>query len=118
MTWPLIGALGVNILVLVPVISGLMAAAPGVDVPFGPATPARGILMSVYISIMLVSAALILAHWQGAPWAVPATLALFAVQIVYKATTVAVIGLGNPVVLTNTAVIAIQLAAVTLWWRG
>lgn len=110
-------ALGVNIAILVPVILGL--ATGGMDDAFGPASDARRILTCVYCAIAVLSVGLIALHVGGHPWALPMTLALFAMQITYKLGTVAVIGLGSPVVVTNLGVVVLQLGVVAaLWWRG
>ncbi|MEM6760346.1 MAG: hypothetical protein AAF601_12790 [Pseudomonadota bacterium] len=109
--------LAVNIAILVPVIFGL--ALGNMDDAFGPATDARRILACVYFAIAVLSAVLIALHLGKHSWALPMTLALFAMQIAYKLATVATIGLGSPVVVTNLAVVALQLTVIaTLWWHG
>lgn len=109
----LIAALALNILILTPVIAGL--AFGNMDGAFGPDTDARRILACVYVAIAVLSAALIVLHVGNAPWAVPMTLSLFAVQITYKVATVVAVGLSSPVILTNVVVVAVQCAAVAAW---
>ena len=87
------------------------ACAAGLDAAFGPDTDARRILASVYAAIGIVSAGLIALHVAQHPRAVPMTVALFAVKIAYKLTTVATVGLGSPVVITNLVVVAALAAA-------
>jgi hypothetical protein len=101
-------ALLLNIVVLLPVCYGLATSASWASSAFGQFTPARGILLSIYLSILMVSAALLLV---GNPaFAAP----LLAVQIVYKVTTPFTAGtLRNPVVISNLAIAAFH--AVTLW---
>ena len=81
-------SLGVNIAVLIPVCAVLMLnLTPLVDV-WGPATPARGILLSI------------------AP--------LLAMQVCYKVMTPITVGtLANPVVICNIGVAVVH--AITLW---
>lgn len=97
-----------NIAVLVPVSLALAANRPGATKVFGERTPARGILLSIYISILVVSAGLLV-------WGDSRSIgALLIVQIVYKLTTPFTVGtLKNPVVLSNLAISVFHLAA--LW---
>jgi len=101
-------SLGVNIAVLIPVCAVLILnLAPLVDV-WGPATPARGILLSMYLSILVLSIGL----WmQRNPMLVAPMLAM---QICYKVTTPFTVGtLANPVVICNIVVAFVH--AITLW---
>jgi len=109
----LIAALVVNLLILVPVVLGLLSNTDAMNSAFGPDLPARRILTCVYAAIGLVSVGLLALHSFGHVWAVPMTVALFAVQITYKLATVAMVGLTNPVVVTNMGVVAIQVVALT-----
>eukprot|EP00179_Madagascaria_erythrocladioides_P030159 CAMPEP_0198338516 /NCGR_PEP_ID=MMETSP1450-20131203/34787_1 /TAXON_ID=753684 ORGANISM="Madagascaria erythrocladiodes, Strain CCMP3234" /NCGR_SAMPLE_ID=MMETSP1450 /ASSEMBLY_ACC=CAM_ASM_001115 /LENGTH=113 /DNA_ID=CAMNT_0044043393 /DNA_START=106 /DNA_END=447 /DNA_ORIENTATION=+ len=96
-----------NVAVLAPVCNGLIQHAPWVEASLGGATAARGILLSVYLAILVVSLGLL---------AFPeplAVAALLVVQIVYKVTTPATVGtLRHPVVLSNLGIAAFH--AVTL----
>ena len=114
----LIAALILNIAILAPVIWALSTGSPGMDAAFGPETDARRILTCVYGGIALASAALIALHSAGHPWAIPMTLALFGVQISYKLATVWVVGVSNPVVMTNILVILVQIAALLITLRA
>ena len=115
----LIAALILNIVILMPVLIGLAGGSPGMDAAFGPVTDARRILTCVYAAIAVLSAALIGLHLLQHSWAVPMTVALFAVQITYKLATVPVVGPTSPVVMNNLAVVAIQTAAlITLALRS
>ncbi|WP_147110402.1 hypothetical protein [Tateyamaria sp. syn59] len=109
----LITALYLNIAILVPVVFGLLTGEA--DAVFGQDTTARRILTCVYISIAAVSMGLIALHLSGHKWAVPMTFALFSVQITYKLATVIAIGVASPVVLTNLAVVGLQIAAIVAW---
>lgn len=108
----LIAALILNVAILAPVIWSLGIGSPGMDAAFGADTHARRILTCVYGAIALASAALIALLSVAHPWAIPMTLALFGVQISYKLATVWLVGLGNPVVVTNVVVIVVQTLAI------
>lgn len=97
----LILSLLINLLVLVPVCAGLIMNANWATAAYGPQTPARGILLSVYLAILTVSAALLVIN------DVSAVAALLACQVVYKTTTpFTVRDWRNPVVLSNLAIAA------------
>ena len=97
-----------NIAVLAPVCASLMTRAEWTLAAYGPPSPARGILLSLYLAILLASAGLLVRP-------VPAMVAaLLLVQVIYKLTTPFTVGtLANPVVLSNLAIAAFH--AVTLW---
>ena len=102
-----------NIAVLIPVCSGILLRADWAKACYGEATPARGILLSVYLSILGTSAMLLVFRGPAA------VAALLAVQIVYKVITpVATGGFRNPVVISNLAIAAFHTA--TLWtiWQS
>jgi len=105
-------SLALNIAVLVPVCYGLLTRAGWADAAYGPDTPARGILLSVYLAILLGSAALLLKP-------IPAMVAaLLAVQIVYKLTTPFTVGsISNPVVLSNLGIAAVHALTLATIWR-
>lgn len=97
-----------NVAVLIPVTLGLLTSAAWAGEAYGPASPARGILLALYLAILLGSAALLL---RPAPGMVAV---LLAVQIAYKLMTPFTVGtLGNPVVASNLAIAAFH--SVTLW---
>jgi hypothetical protein len=101
-------SLGINIAVLVPVCFGLVTKAGWTITPYGPETPARGILLSVYLAILACSAGLLVKPVPGM------VAALLLVQIVYKITTPVTVGtFGNPVVVSNLAIAAFH--TITLW---
>lgn len=111
-------ALAFNIIVLVPVVSVLMLGLSPADKGFGPVTDGRLILTSIYMAIAVVSAALIVLHLKRQSWAMPMSVALFAVQITYKLITVPMVGLSNPVVITNLVVVAVQIMALSILWQA
>ena len=97
-----------NVAVLVPVTGSIILRAGWVEAAYGPASPARGILLSIYLAI-LVASVVILFH--PLPQVVAA---LLAVQVLYKITTPFTASWRNPVVLSNLAIAAVH--AITLWW--
>jgi len=68
-----------NLLVLLPVCAGLLFRAEKMVAVFGPDTTARQILLSMYLTILVISGLLLL---LSAPAAI--SLTLFGFQIIYK----------------------------------
>jgi hypothetical protein len=102
-----------NIVVLTPICVGLSTGASWIGEAYGPQTAARGILLSVYLSIGLVSARLLLAP---EPRAVGA---LLLVQVVYKLTTPVTVGtVFNPVVVSNLGIAAFHAATLVTIYRA
>lgn len=98
----------INILVLTPVCLSLLLDAPWVPNGWGEFSPARGILLSIYLAILVVSLGLL---WRQEPIAVAA---LLLVQVIYKITTPLTVGsLENPVVISNLLVAAVHMS--TIW---
>ena len=94
-----------NIFVLIPVSLGLMTDAVWARETYGENTPARGILLSIYLAILVVSLALL---FIGQPVAVAS---LLLVQIVYKVTAPFTVGtIRNPVVISNILIAAFHSA--------
>lgn len=94
-----------NLAVLVPVCASLLLSAPWTVAAYGPPSPARGILLSIYLAIGLLSALLLL---RPVPAAVAA---LLAIQILYKITTPITTGsISNPVVISNLLIAAVHAA--------
>jgi hypothetical protein len=97
-----------NIAVLVPVSYGLLTNNSGSVSAFGIDTPARGILLSIYLAILICSVGLL---FKPVPMMVAA---LLLVQIVYKLTTPFTVGsFGHPAVASNLAIAAFH--CITLW---
>ncbi len=94
-------SLAINIFVLMPVCLGLINKAPWTLDAYGQDAPARGILLSVYLAILLCSVGML---FKLIPAAVAA---LLLVQIVYKFTTPFTVGsFAHPVVISNLAIAA------------
>lgn len=97
-------SLVLNIAVLIPVVLSLLFSAAWVDGAYGSPTPARKILLSIYVSI-LVCSVILLVHPD-----IRAASALLGVQIIYKLLSPIVVGtLKNPVVLSNIAIAAFHI---------
>lgn len=108
----IIASLSLNIAVLVPVCTSLLLKADWAVSAYGAETPARGILLSIYLAILLCSIGLL---FKPLPAMVAA---LLLVQVIYKVTTPFTVGsLGNPVVISNLAIAAFH--SLTLWsiWK-
>lgn len=100
-----------NVLVLVPVCAGLLLNARWVQQAFGSRTPARGILLSMYLAIGLTSLGLLFRPQSDM------ALALLVVQILYKFMSPFTVGtLKNPVVVSNLAIATFHFITVTLAW--
>ena len=101
-----------NIIVLIPVCIGLATHADGIQIGFGEATPARGILLSVYLSILASSASLLVFRDPKL------TAALLLLQIVYKLTTPITAGtFHNPVVISNLGIAVFHSVTLFITWR-
>jgi hypothetical protein len=101
-------SLALNVLVLVPVTAGLIVNARWADHAYGPASPARGILLSIYLAILAASFALIIQPERHM------VVALLAVQVLYKITTpITARTSTNPVIISNLLIAAGH--AITLW---
>lgn len=97
-------SLALNVTVLVPVCASLLLRANWTDTAYGPATPARGILLSIYVAIGLVSAMLLARPDAGM------AAALLTVQVIYKLSTPFTVGtLRNPVVISNIGIAAVHV---------
>jgi hypothetical protein len=101
-------SLWLNIGVLIPVTATLALNRPGASFVFGERTPARGILLSIYFAILVLSAVLL---WTAD---LRACATLLLMQVVYKLSTPVTVGsLKNPVVLSNLAISLVHI--VSLW---
>ena len=98
-------SLAVNILVLVPIVILMSIKANIVDETWGAMSPARGILFSIYFSILVASIGLAFAP-------VPAFVAaLLSVRVIYKVTTPFTVGsLKHPVVISNLVISVVHVA--------
>lgn len=73
----------------------------------GPDTAARRILAAIYAAILIASVALLalhLFHRDITPW----IQALLSIQVAYKLLTVPLVGLRNPVVVSNLAIAVVH----------
>jgi hypothetical protein len=101
-----------NVLVLIPVCSGLLIDAAWIADGYGAATAARGILLSIYGAILIVSLGLLFR--QDPVLVAP----LLLVQVIYKFTTPLTVGsFTNPVVLSNLAIATLHMVTLVLIYR-
>lgn len=105
-------SLVLNVLVLIPVTVSLAKSAPWTRSAFGGRTPARDILLNVYLAILATSLALIAAllFMRDASWLTGAIAALLVVQVIYKALTALTVRdrFRNPVVLANLGIAGVH----------
>jgi hypothetical protein len=95
MLFPKISLL-LNILVLIPVCSGILLKANWAAESYGLESPARGILLSIYLAILIFSVVLL---FKFDPKMV---MALLCVQIIYKLISPIMAGtITNPVIISN-----------------
>ena len=100
-------SLALNILVLIPVCSGLLFNANWAIDSYGTETPARGILLAIYLSILIFSAVLLF------KFDAKMVVALLTVQILYKLMSPIAVGtLTNPVIISNLLIAAFHLISV------
>lgn len=115
-------SLFVNIVVLIGVCAalGFYGTAPQVVTAWGPASPARGILLSIYCAILIVSTVLLTldVRFPGAAAVEYMVVALLATQVLYKVSTPATAGVTNPVAVCNVVVGAFHALTLYLLWRG
>ena len=107
----IIVSLVLNTAVLVVVGASLIANAGWTRTAYGERSPARDILLAIYLSILGASGALLVGQ-LSAPrgWMLTAVGTLLALQILYKALTVVTVrrALRNPVVLSNLGIAAVH----------
>ncbi len=102
-----------NIFVLIPVCIGLITNADCAVSAYGDPSPARNILLSVYLSIALISVLLLMLRDPKM------VMGLLLVQVTYKLTTPMTVGtLGHPVVVSNLLVAAAHSVTLAILWRS
>lgn len=103
----IIASLILNILVLIPVCIALIVDAEKVQKSAGTFTPARGVLLAMYITILLASVVLLF-YTQPV-----LAFALFFMQIVYKfLSPITVKTIKNPIVISNIFIATFHLITV------
>jgi hypothetical protein len=103
-----------NILVLIPVCYGLIINAEWARHSFGIFSPARGILLSIYLSILIAS---VILYFK---MDVKYIASLLFIQIVYKLTTPFTVGTTtNPIVISNLFIALFHsFTLFTIWKHG
>jgi hypothetical protein len=114
-------SLAINVAVLIAVCTVLIAFGDSEPVVFvcGPFTAARGILLSVYFAILVVSILLFGLHVYCADkTSIEHMVAvLLATQVLYKISTPATAGPANPVAISNLCISVVHAATLYLLWR-
>lgn len=106
-------SLAINVLVLVPVCFGLLNDLPWARQAYGEPTPARAILLAVYMAILVVSLVLLVVQ------STPMVAALLLVQVVYKALTPLTAGSwDHPVVIANLVIVGLHAITLFVVWRS
>jgi len=106
-----------NVILLIAVCSALFRDAPGMADAFGPGSLARCILACVYLSTLIASAyALAMAAYGAPQTAVQIAIVLFPLPIIYKTASAFTVGIDNPVVEANLAVVALHSVTLTTLW--
>ena len=101
-------SLGLNILILTPIVFGMAVGSPIIDRAWDEFTASRGILTSIYFALLVLSTILII---KTIPVFV---IPLLATQVIYKITTPFTVGtILNPIVISNLGIAVLHL--VTLW---
>jgi hypothetical protein len=102
-------SLAVNIVVLIPIVILMIVKSPLVDHAWGTFTAARGILLSMYGTILVLSCALIVMP-------IPAFVAaLLLMQVIYKITTPVTVGsITNPIVISNLVIAALHIGTLAV----
>lgn len=117
--WMTTVAMSINVAVLIPVTAGLMHEVERMNNVFGSKTPARDILLCIYLAILLLSAVLAVAlHFSNTQKeALSAAAGLMAVQVIYKVLTGFIVSGGvppglphNPVIISNQVIAAFHVA--------
>lgn len=114
-------SLALNIAVLAVVVSSFAGSARWLGDAYGPRTPARDILVAIYVAILLASAFLLVAlALTGAGPGIDdrvasATVALLGLQVLYKVGTAATVrrAFANPVVLSNLGIALVHGATIS-----
>ena len=102
-----------NIAVLIPVCAGLITDASWSQASYGGVTPARGILLSIYLSILIASFVLLAFRDPRS------VAALLSVQVIYKITSPVTVGtFDNPVVISNLGIAVFHTITLFFIWRA
>lgn len=110
-------SLVLNIVVLAPLLWALSLNSLGMSEVYGPDSPARRILGSVYLTILMMSLALLAALAFSNHDVRPYAVTLLALQVLYKITTAFVLGVAHPVVIANLAISAVHVATLVVILR-
>lgn len=106
-------SLTANLLITGTITFLLLSNAESMTAVYGPDTPARRILACVYAAIGLASLVGLCSDFvgQGAALVVNMVWVLFPLQIAYKLATLPLLGMGNPVAVSNLLVVILHSAA-------
>lgn len=108
-------SLTLNVLVLVPVTTGMLRRAGWATEAYGSRSPARGILTAVYLAILIASGMLLGAVLAGVDAAVVPAATLLTLQVIYKTLSPFTVGpWRHPVVLSSLAIAFVHVVTLVL----
>lgn len=112
----------VNIIVLIPVCISLTASGTSKTIVsnWGTRSPSRDILLSIYISILFVSCALFVLslYNQISESTKNMVFVVLFVQVLYKMITPLILGIYNPVVISNIFIASLHIVTLVLMWQS
>ena len=97
----------VNIIVAGSIGTLLLINHPSMARAYGDETPARSILMCMYLTTAILSGTAL----AFSAITIMVALVLFPFQIIYKVATVATVGIRNPIVIINLVIVILLAAA-------
>ena len=105
-------SLAINICVLIPICFGLFTHAFWIEAVYRADSPARNILLAVYVAILVLSI------WQVFDRNPNTIVAILLLQVVYKVVSPITVGsLSNPVVISNLAIAAFHTVTIIVILR-
>ena len=99
----------INLGVLGIIVPAILRNTPNMVAAYGPATPARGIVVAFYITVMVLSFVGLTVIALGLPLAREIGLMILPAQVLYKGLTAVTVGTANPVVRANLAIAAFHM---------
>ena len=114
-------SLFINIIVLISVCIALVVFDESQIVidAWGKSSPSRGILLSIYISILVISCWLLFIYTQN-PMSIFTkymVYVLLLIQVVYKLITPLTVGITNPCVISNLLISILHIITLFFMWK-
>ena len=99
----------INLGVLVSIVPASLRDTDTMLAAYGPASPARGIVVAVFITVMALCFVGLVTIALGLPLAREIGLMILPAQVLYKGLTAVTVGTSNPVVRANLAIAAFHI---------